>query len=156
MQKGDNVKLYQVMYKGEPIDGYFVSECGKFFGPQGRLTVQYPGWSDTNSYPRITLRGKKYTCHAIMAFTFISFPEHNRPENFESLPVEWQKYIIEMENRYNVELQVDHINGDKNDWNISNLRWVTARENQQYYQKLKRAEKMREMGSLEELFMEAA
>ena len=137
------MKLYPVKYKGEVLDGYHVTRCGRFFGKRGtELSVYYPTERDTNPYPRVSV-GKAVTCHTLMAHTFIPFPTpETRPEGFEQLPEQWQKYILAAEKRYNIELQVDHINLDKYDWGIENLRWVTSSTNQQYYQDHKK--KLRE------------
>ena len=114
--------VYPIMFKGEVIERYFVSKEGDFFGPQmglsQPLTIFYPPDHDTNHYPT-----------------------GDRPDGFEDLPEEWQKYIVENEKRYVMELQVDHKNGDKYDWSIDNLRWCTAKENQQYYQNEQKGKK---------------
>lgn len=137
------MRLYPVIYKGEVIEGYYVTRCGKFYGKRGhQLSVNYPYPDNTNPYPKVTVGGKSITCHTLMAHTFIPFPEpENRPEGFDALPDEWKNYILEAEKRYNIELQVDHINLDKDDWSIENLRWVTASKNQQHYQDHKRKQK---------------
>lgn len=137
------MKMYPVKYKGEVLDGYHVTRCGRFFGKRGtELAVYYPTERDTNPYPRVSV-GKPVTCHTLMAHTFIPFPApENRPEGFDDLPEQWKDYILRAEKRYNIELQVDHINLDKYDWGIENLRWVTSSTNQQYYQDHKK--KLRE------------
>ena len=134
--------VYPIMFKGEVIERYFVSKDGDFFGPlmglSQPLTIYYPPDHDTNPYPRVTVGGKGITCHTLMAHTFVDYPTGDRPDGFEDLSEDWQKYIVENEKRYAMELQVDHKNGIKDDWSIDNLRWCTAKENQQYYQKEQR------------------
>ena len=136
--------VFPVMYKGEVIEKYFVSKEGDFFGPRKGLseplTVHYPTKKDTNPYPRVAIGGG-ITCHSLMAHTFVAYPTEDRPDGFEKLPKKWQKYIVEKEKRYVMELQVDHKNGDKYDWSIDNLRWCTAKENQQYYQNEQKGKK---------------
>lgn len=146
MMKGDIMKLYPVIYKGEVLQGYKVSRCGRFFGKRGgELKVYYPKDNDTNPYPRVTV-GKSITCHTLMAHTFIPFPiSENRPDGFDYLPEEWKNYILEAEKRYNIELQVDHINLKKNDWSIGNLRWATSSANQKYYQEHKKKQRDMEL-----------
>lgn len=61
---------------------------------------------DTNGYPRITVNGKKYFKHRIIALKFI---ENDDPEN---------------------KTEVDHCNRNRSDYHIENLRWVTPSENQ--------------------------
>ena len=58
-------------------------------------------------YPRINLNGKSYQKHILVAKQFITNddPEHKT--------------------------QVDHINHDRSDYHLSNLRWVSPTENQQ-------------------------
>jgi len=140
--KGDFMKMYPVVYKGEVLQGYHVTRCGRFFGKRGtELSIYYPKENDTNPYPRVAV-GRGVTCHTLMAHTFIAFPvPENRPEGFDRLPEEWKNYVLEAEKRYNIELQVDHINLDKNDWSIDNLRWVTSSANQKFYQDHKRKQR---------------
>ena len=57
-----------------------------------------------DGYPRIALNGKKYQKHRLVAQQFIPNPDN--------LP------------------QVDHINRNRTDYHIENLRWVNARTNQ--------------------------
>ena len=57
------------------------------------------------SYPRIVLSGKDYNKHMVLAEQFIPKPDTDQP------------------------LEVDHINNDKKDYHIENLRWVTHKVN---------------------------
>lgn len=57
----------------------------------------------TKDYYSVRLNGKNLLVHRLVAMAFIDNPE-NKPD-------------------------VDHINGDRKDNRIENLRWVTAREN---------------------------
>lgn len=134
-----NYEIRPVVFKGKVIEKYFVSAKGDFYGPRSGfdkpLTVHYPSDTDTNPYPRVSLGGRGITCHTLMAHTFIPYPTTERPNGFDELSPEWQTHIEECEKRYVMELQVDHIDGDKYNWNKDNLRWVTAKQNQQHYQK---------------------
>lgn len=71
----------------------------------------------STGYPKVCLRGKVVTIHRIIAKAFI--PNHeNKPE-------------------------VNHINGIKTDFRVSNLEWVTRSENQKHsWEKLGRIAKM--------------
>ena len=132
------MKKYPVKFKGKLIEGYYATKCGKFFGPRNPdepLSIYYPPDHDTNPYPRVAIRGNK-GCHNVMAHTFVPYPKpKGRPNGFKDLPEKWQKYILACEEKYNLELQVDHIDTDKFNWKVDNLRWVTAKENQLYYQR---------------------
>ena len=57
------------------------------------------------TYPRIVLNGKDYNKHMVVAEQFIPKPDTDLP------------------------LEVDHINNDKKDYHIENLRWVTHKVN---------------------------
>ena len=61
--------------------------------------------SISHGYPRVIINGKDYNKHRLIALQFISNddPEHKT--------------------------QVDHINHDRTDYHLNNLRWVTPSEN---------------------------
>ena len=61
---------------------------------------------DKDGYRRITVKGKSYALHRLIAETFIPNPDN--------LPV------------------VDHINNVHDDNRVCNLRWATVQENSQY------------------------
>ena len=89
---------------------YTITRCGKVFGVRNRKLKA----SDCNGYPTVTISrdDKKKTTigvHRLMALTWIPNPLN--------LPV------------------VDHKNGNRADYSLSNLRWVTQKENMQsaYY-----------------------
>lgn len=89
----------------EQYPGYFVTETGEFYSSK---TNCYLKQSITNrGYKKLNLQrdGRKVTVrsHRLVAEAFIPNP-HNLPE-------------------------VDHIDGDKTNNNVSNLRWITTQEN---------------------------
>lgn len=89
---------------------YTITQCGNVFGVRNRKLKT----SNCNGYPVVTISrdDKKKTTigvHRLMALTWIPNPLN--------LPV------------------VDHKNGNREDYSLSNLRWVTQKENMQsaYY-----------------------
>lgn len=81
--------------------GYFVTKDGKFINPKGK---ELKGEITKYGYKRVSIKRKKYAVHRLVALAFIPNPE-NKPE-------------------------IDHIDGNPQNNNVSNLRWVTRRENE--------------------------
>jgi len=68
--------------------------------------------TDSSGYKFVRLSGKRYSIHRLLATLFIPNPE-NKP-------------------------QVNHINGVRSDYRLSNLEWATSKENMQHaYRELK-------------------
>lgn len=93
------------IYLKHPKTGLIVSSEGEVYIPYCR---RHPGhWTTgipySNNYLGIKFKGKHYLVHRLIAETFILNPE-NKPE-------------------------VDHINRNRGDNRIENLRWVTSSEN---------------------------
>jgi len=72
-----------------------------------------PICTQSKGYSQVWIGDKVATVHRLVASLFIPNPD-GKP-------------------------QVDHINGDKTDNRVENLRWVTNRENAVYYHELRRA-----------------
>lgn len=79
--------------------GYKVSRVGQVVGPRKELKISH----DVNGYPRIKIKGKYYNLHRILSLTFIPNLDHNT---------------------YNV---VDHIDRNKENYSLSNLRWCSLK-----------------------------
>lgn len=86
----------------------------------------------TGKYPQVTLSmygiKKTINVHKMVAEAFIPKPKHpafTRAE-WRALPLKARKIIQN-------EFQVDHIDGDPENYHVTNLRWATAEENRDYY-----------------------
>lgn len=87
--------------------GYKIQEDGSIISPAGKsLTPQ----KTRQGYMRIEIAGRKYSVHRLLADAFIPNPG-NKP-------------------------QVNHIDGNKANNTLSNLEWVTQRENQLHAYKI--------------------
>jgi len=81
--------------------GYKISRIGQVVGPRKDLKISH----DACGYPKIKIKGKYYNLHRILSLTFIPNLDHNT---------------------YNV---VDHIDRNKENYSLSNLRWCSMKEN---------------------------
>ena len=89
------------MFKQKIIDGgYIVYSDGKIFSPHGR---QLSKNTKQSGYIRVYINGKPRLLHRLIAEAFIPNPD-NKPE-------------------------VNHIDGNKHNNDISNLEWCTHHEN---------------------------
>ena len=81
--------------------GYKISRVGQVVGPRKELKISH----DVSGYPEVKIRGRYYRLHRLLSLTFIPNLDHNT---------------------YNV---VDHIDRNKENYSLSNLRWCSIKEN---------------------------
>lgn len=84
----------------ENVEGWYISNMGTIKNETGEIRIPL---NHPKGYLQTTIKGKNYLVHRLVAKHFIPNPE-NKP-------------------------QVDHINGDKTDNRVENLRWATSHEN---------------------------
>ena len=94
-----------VKMKLHPTLGIMVRSDGMVLLPtkSSKTLKHWTYGANKDGYRLIMYKGKQYKVHRLVAETFIPNPD-NKP-------------------------QIDHINRDKSDNDISNLRWVTVQEN---------------------------
>lgn len=96
----------------EGFEGYFVTNTGKvwseyshkFLKPQHRLNAN---WKHPNQYVYVKLKDTWLSIHKLVARAFLENPENKT--------------------------DVDHIDGNKSNNNVNNLRWCTRAENLAFY-----------------------
>ena len=98
----NNINFRKVTYPGIIENKYFISENGILYNS---LSKKYPKYFiDKDGYFRVALDYKKYYVHRLVAWEF-------HPDT------------------RNINLVIDHIDGNKQNNNYQNLQWVTIKEN---------------------------
>jgi len=84
------------------LNGYFLNREGEVKGPSGKKLKQL---YNMYSYPMYNFRNKNFCIHRILSLIFIP------------------NYYID------TKIYVDHVDRNKDNYSINNLRWVTIKEN---------------------------
>ena len=92
--------MSEIFKEIETAQGWFISNKGQIKDKNGNIRIPRP---HPKGYLQTSLSGKNYLVHRLVATHFIPNPE-NKP-------------------------QVDHIDGDKTNNCVENLRWTTSHEN---------------------------
>lgn len=128
--------LKPVIYQGRIIDGYFISTHGIIYSNKsGKLkrksihqykntkSLQYPHTILTENNKSITVR-----IHRVLGEVFLKFP---RPKH---IPYKiWLKTSIIVKRELQKSYIIDHIDNDPSNYRLSNLRWVSTKENSTNY-----------------------
>jgi len=111
--------------------GYEIFEDGSVWSSKSSSFL-VPNVSGNSKYPKVNLNvnGRKKTpsIHRLVAEAFLSKPIHPAFTHKE-----WRKVPPKARKLLQDEYQVDHINGDHTDYHVDNLRWVTGKQNRDYY-----------------------
>ena len=126
----DIMKMDFKPIKGFP--GYEIFEDGSIWSNKRQLFL-VPNHSGTNRYPKVNLydaNGKRCNVriHKVVAEAFLKKPKHP-----EITTADWRKTPLHVRKIIQSDYQVDHIDGDRDNFHVSNLRWVTAKQNLEYY-----------------------
>jgi len=136
--------LLPVKYNNEIIPDYYMNILGEIFdmskSPIRKIKYSYPDKKKNPSwYTRCSLRrnGKRspILVHIVVMDTLKG---HTLPRPKGVTKREWMACPTAIKEAVRMSYQVNHINEDKHDWDPDNLEYVTARQNQQKHQELKR------------------
>jgi hypothetical protein len=124
----------QIVYQGKVMEGYFIEQKNGrvrvFSDKKGKITnLSIPTAGDA-LYPNFnfSVKGKTHSVsiHRVIAEHLIPFP---RPKNITER--DWAATPETVKSIIKHAYRVNHIDHDKYNSDLSNLEWVTARENTQ-------------------------
>lgn len=145
-----------LIHQGLEVPGYTVSNLGNILGKRGGILKR--NLNNSGNYPRCKISAPRdlfphyvskneeattvpvyIRLHIAVVDAHLPF-EHNLPDIWKrTVPVEgsdvriWDLMDPEQQATLRLSYQVDHIDGDKNNATVSNLRYATGRENSHYY-----------------------
>ena len=113
------------------IPGYEIYEDGRVWSnKRGKFLT--PNISGGRRYPKVNmmLNGSKKmgVVHKLVAEAFIPKPKHPAFKTRE-----WRALPLKVRQVIQSEFQVDHKDGNPENYHRSNLRWCTSQENRDYY-----------------------
>ena len=128
----DIMKMDVKPIKGFP--GYEIFEDGSVWSNKRGMFL-LPTGGGKSKYPKVSLydaKGKRCNIriHKAVAEAFLKKPKHP-----DITHADWRKTPLHVRKIIQSEFQVDHINGDPTDYHVDNLRWVTSKQNRDYYHK---------------------
>jgi hypothetical protein len=127
--------MKQIVFSGIPMEGYFIERDGDqaiiYSSKVGYRRMSIPKKGKSN-YPKIKFRvnGKSISAdiHRVIAENLIKFPRPKSisPESWKNMPDDVKDHIKSL-------YFVNHIDHDKYNCNLSNLEWVTSKQNRHAY-----------------------
>ena len=126
----------QIVYQGKVMEGYFIEKKNGrvrvFSDKKGKITNLSIPIDGKSQYPNFgfSVNGKAHSVmiHRVVAEHLIPFP---RPKNITKK--DWDATPETVKSVVKQSYRVHHIDHDKYNSHLSNLEWVTARENTQKY-----------------------
>jgi hypothetical protein len=117
-----------VSYHGKAWSRYAVNRRGQIFSGH-RNTFLNPHIDSSHGYPTVSLsnfgKPKKMLVHRIMAEAFVPMKNPSREisnEDWANCPQSIKVFIMQ-------NMQVNHIDHDRANYNVENLEWVTSEQN---------------------------
>lgn len=145
-----------LVHQGIEVPGYTVSNLGHMRGKRGSILKRNS--NNSGNYPRCKISAPRdlfphYTspnpdANTVPVYVRLHIAVADAHMPFEdNLPAIWQREVTiggetkriwdlmdsEQQATLRLSYQVDHIDGDKDNANVSNLRYATGRENSHYY-----------------------